>query len=586
MQKWFLQAKRADFNGIGAKFHIDPVLARIIRNRDIIEEKDIENYLYGTKEGLFSPKLLKDMDKAVKMVTEGIKQQKRIRIISDYDVDGVISNYVLLKGLKRLGAQVDYQIPDRMKDGYGLNKNIIKKAKEDGIDMILTCDNGIAATEEIKYGKELGLTIVVTDHHDVLFEETEEGKNYILPEADAIVNPKQADCTYPTKTLCGAAVAYKLMEALYSQFQIEAKELHELLEYVAIATVCDVVDLLGENRIIVKEGLKRLQSTKNLGLQKLILANHLENKKLTSYHLGFVIGPCLNACGRLESAELGLKLLLEEDEKEAEQLAQEITSLNAERKDMTKKGVEQAIRFLETKGEKEHTVLVVYLPECHESLAGIIAGRLREYYYKPVFVITKAKEGLKGSGRSIEGYHMFEELCECKELLEKFGGHPMAAGLSLKEENLQPFIEKINRVSTLTEEDLTEKVLIDVPMPIDYITEDLIESMSLLEPFGKANPKPVFAEKGLKLLFARILGEQKNVLKLQVENAARVKMEAMFFGDIEAWESYIKEKYGENVLQGLYEGKNTNVELDVTYYPDINEYNGQRKIQIIIQNYR
>ena len=577
MGKWFVSAKKADFQAIGKKFHIDPVTARLIRNRGVVGDEAIETYLRGNNSNLHDPHLLKDCDKAVELLEEKIKQGDKIRIIGDYDIDGVNASYILFKGLRRCNADVDVEIPDRMKDGYGLNENLIRIAAEEKVDTILTCDNGIAAVGEIALARELGMTVIVTDHHEI------QGN---LPPADAIVNPKREDCPYPYKSLCGAAVAYKLICCLYERYGFSREEADQFIEFVAIATVGDVMDLTGENRILVKEGLKLLNNTQNLGLRALIQVNGLEESTIVSYHIGFVIGPCINASGRLDTAKRALALLLEEDEKKAGYLAMELKTMNDERKDMTLQGLVKAVEIIESSDLKEDGVLVVYLPDCHESLAGIIAGRIRERYHKPTFVLTKAAEGVKGSGRSIEAYHMFDEMCKCASLFSKFGGHPMAAGLSLPEENVAAFRKKINEESKLTKEDFIPKVMIDVPMPISYITESLVDEMSILEPFGKANQKPVFAEKNLNVKSARILGKNRNVVKLQVISAAGTSMDAMYFGDVEVFVSYLVEKFGHTEMEKLFQNRENTVFLSVTYYPGINEYRGSRSLQIVIQNYQ
>lgn len=587
MERWVVLNKKADFYGIGERYHIDPVVARLIRNRDVIEEEEIQSFLYGTIEDLPDPEGMKDMKKTVAILTKKIREQKRIRIISDYDVDGVCSNYILYQGLSACGALVDYKIPDRMKDGYGINENLIQSAYEDGIDTILTCDNGIAAYDQIAYGKKLSMTILVTDHHDVPYEMEEGEKRYRIPPADAVVNPKQADCPYSYEKICGAVVALKLIICLYREFHKPERAWEEFIEFGAIATVCDVMELKKENRILVKEGLKRLSHTKHVGLSALLEANGLRGKEISSYHLGFVIGPCINASGRLRSAEMALSLLLCKDPKEALNLALHLKELNEERKDMTAKGVEDAIALVESSERKKDKVLVVYLPGCHESLAGIIAGRVREKYNKPVFILTDSEDGgLKGSGRSIEAYSMFEEMTKVKDLMSKYGGHPMAAGLSLPKENLEPFRQELNRLSTLTEKDFIEKVLIDIPMPISYITEHLVEELSLLEPFGTANEKPLFAQKNLSILNARILGANRNVLKMKVADEAGYQMEGIYFGNIPEFNEYVSSQFGENELEYIYQGRVNSVRMSFTYYPGINEFRGVKTLQLVIRNYQ
>ena len=577
MEKWFVSAKRADFQEIGRKFGIDAVTARLIRNRDVVGDEAVREYLYGSRKDLYAPQLMKDCRKTAEILKEKIAEKKKIRVIGDYDIDGVNATCILYKGLIRCGAEADVEIPDRMKDGYGLNKNLIQYAYEEGIDTILTCDNGIAAVDEIAEAKRLGMTVLITDHHELQER---------IPAADAIVNPKQPECTYPYKSLCGAAVAYKLMICLYELCGIPVEETDAFIEFAAIATVGDVMDLTGENRILVKEGLKMINQTSNRGLKALIRANGLEDAQISSYHIGFVLGPCINASGRLDTAKRALELLLAEDDAVAEDLAHTLKELNDERKDMTQQGVAQAIELIEEGVLKEDKVLVVYLPDCHESLAGIIAGRIRERYHKPVFVLTDAADSLKGSGRSIETYNMFAEMSKCAELFTKFGGHPMAAGLSLPRENMEAFHKKINENSVLTEDDFIPKVTIDVPMPISYITERLVEELGLLEPFGKGNTKPLFAEKSLNILSARILGKNRNVIKLQVLGAAGTVMEAMYFGDVERFQEYLREKFGHTETEKLFQGRENAVSLSLAYYPGINEFRGNRTLQIVIQSYQ
>lgn len=570
MEKWVISAKKADFYEISRKFGVDPVIARLIRNRDQITDEEIDRYLHGKMSGLHSWKLLKGVDTALDILLDKIREGKKIRIIGDYDIDGVCSTYILLTGLSHSGACVDVDIPDRMKDGYGISKELIDLAFEAGTDTIVTCDNGISAIEQIAYAKSLGMTVVVTDHHEIPYEELEDGSvRTFLPDADAIVNPKQQDCPYPFKGICGAMVAYKVICGLYERMGFGASDLEELMEFAAIATVGDVMDLQDENRIMVKEGLKRIAHTQNLGLKALIHVNNLEDRPLTAYHIGFVIGPCMNASGRLSTAKRALNLLLCRDQEEAAALAEDLKVLNDSRKDMTAKGVEEAAEMVENTSLREDRVLVIYLPDCHESLAGIIAGRIRERYSKPVFVLTKAEEGVKGSGRSIESYHMFRELTKCRELLAKFGGHPMAAGLSLPEENVEPFRRMLNENCTLTEEDMAEKVLIDVPMPISYVNMPLIRQLSLLEPFGKGNTKPLFAQKNVRIENCRVFGKNRNVVKMKLYDENGCEAEGVWFGDGDAFAERIKEKN----------------RWSVAYYPSINAYNGRESIEIIVQNY-
>ncbi len=564
-EQWMLHTKKADFQELGKVHSINPVTARIIRNRDICGDDAVEKYLRGTINDMYSPHLLKDMDKTIEILKQKISEGKRVRIVGDYDIDGVCSTYILYKALKRVGAEVDYEIPDRIKDGYGINKSIIQAAADQGIDTILTCDNGIAAVDQIALAKELGLTVLITDHHDIMKEDGKE----ILPPADAVVNPKQEECNYPYPEICGGMVAYKLAGALYEAYGIPKEEWLGMLEFAAIATVGDVMKLQDENRIIVKEGLKRIGKSQSKGLLKLIEKNDLDKDCITGYQIGFVIGPCLNAGGRLLTAKLALSLLLCEDDEEADRMALELKELNDQRKDMTKKGTDEAVELV-NEYYLNDSVLVVYLPECHESLAGIIAGRLREQFQKPAFVLTDGEEGVKGSGRSIDQYHMFEALVSVKDLLLKFGGHPMAAGLSLKKENVDELRRRLNEESHLTEDDFIKRVWIDVPMPLEYISEPLIQELEVLEPFGQGNEKPLFAQKNLHIRSARVFGKNRNVVRLSLATEQGTPMDGMIFGD------------GDGFMEELGNKR----KIDVIYYPNINEYNGNRSLQIVIRNYK
>lgn len=586
MENWVLLRKGADFQHISEKFHISPRVASLIRNRDVIGDDAIEKYLNGTIADLYDGMLMKDMDKAVAVLGEKIKENAKIRIIGDYDIDGIQSTYILLEGFRMLGADVDSDIPDRMKDGYGLNRNLIDRALEADVDTIVTCDNGIAAAEEIAYAKSMGMTIVVTDHHEVPYTEIGAGRRYILPEADAVVDPKQEDCTYPFKGLCGAAVAYKLVEALMEAMGKDAEDADYLMENVAIATIGDVMDLVDENRIFVKQGLDMLKRTENLGLKALMGCTGVNVDKLSPYHIGFVIGPCMNASGRLDTAKRALELLEAKKVAEADLLAGDLKALNDSRKDMTAQAVEEAFIQVENSELKDADVLVVYLPECHESLAGIVAGRIREKYYRPVFVLTKGAEGLKGSGRSIETWHMYEGLNRVKHLLSKFGGHKMAAGLSMPEENLEQFRKEINEKSGITPEDLNEKIAIDMQLPFECVNEKFVEELAVLEPFGKGNARPIFAERQVQVESARILGKNKNVLKLQVKDLHGTRMDAMYFGDVNTFVEYVREKFGDIACECLLRGHGHGIVMAFTYYPDINEYQGVRTPQIVIQNYK
>lgn len=574
MEKWFVTMKKADFNGIAEKYQISPIIARLMRNRDVIGDEAIDFYLNGTVEDLYDGLLMKDMDRAVDILKEKIEEGKKIRVIGDYDIDGVNATYILQQGLAGLGADVDTDIPDRIKDGYGLNQMLIDRALEDDVDTIITCDNGIAAMNEIAYGKEQGMTIVVTDHHEVPYLEENGEKKYLLPPADAVVDPHRADCEYPFKGLCGAAVAYKLVEVLYrvsGKSEQEVEHLQEsLMENVAIATIGDVMDLVGENRVFVKKGLELLKTTKNEGLHALMQCTGVDTSNLNTYHIGFVIGPCINAGGRLDTAKRALELLNASNRREAVTLAADLKELNDSRKEMTEEGVEEAVRQIESSSWKDDQVLVVYLPECHESIAGIIAGRIKERYYRPTFVLTKGETGVKGSGRSIEAYDMFAEMSRCRELFTKFGGHKLAAGLSLEEKNVEVFRKRINELANLTEDDLQMKVSIDMRLPFPYINEELIHELKILEPFGKGNGKPLFAESKLRVIQPRIFGKNRNVLKCRLEDQQGNQMEAVYFGEVE------------DCLQQM-EKKQI---MSFTYYPTVNEYMGKRTIQLTIVNYQ
>ena len=585
MEKWFVINKGADFAGIAKRFGISPVTARLIRNREVMGDEAIARYLKGGIGELYDPHLLLDSDRLTDILVQKISEQKKIRVIGDYDIDGVMSTYILYKGITRCGGSVDFQIPDRMKDGYGINDHLIEQADEAGIDTIITCDNGIAAIGEIAHAKSLGMTVLVTDHHEIPYTEERGERHYKRSEADAIVNPKQMECTYPYKNLCGAAVAWKVIQILYEKCDIAVEESYDFLENVAFATVGDVMDLTDENRILVREGLKRIHTTMNPGMRALILQNKLEPEQISSYHFGFVLGPCINASGRLETAKIALNLFLQEDVKKASEIAAELVDLNAQRKDMTAEGVELAMQQVE-EGNTGEKVLVVYLPDVHESLAGIIAGRIREACHKPTFVLTKSEDGVKGSGRSIEAYSMYEELCKCQELFTKFGGHPMAAGLSLPEANVEIFREKINACCGLTEEDFIPKIKIDIPMPVDYPDIPLVNELLLLEPFGKANVKPQFADKNLGIDRAVVVGKNQNVLKLTLKTERGKSISAVYFGDVEEFREYYGRKYGENEVQQAFLGRTNGIRMSVVYYPEINRYQGNESIKIVIKNYQ
>lgn len=588
MAKWVVTAKRADFTAIAEKFHIDQVIARILRNRDIVGDEAIDLFLHGTLRDLHSPLLLKDAERAVGILKDKIGDGKKIRVIGDYDIDGICSAYILLRGLRLCGADVDAVIPHRIHDGYGMNDRMVEEAHEAGVDTILTCDNGIAAAAQIACAKELGMTVVVTDHHETPYEiEADGSRRECLPPADAVIDPKQEACAYPFDGICGAVVAYKLVQALLGGTPDEAGRilLKELLAFAAFATVGDVMELTDENRILVRYGLKQIAESSNRGMQALLNVCGLRNKPLSAYHIGFVLGPCLNATGRLDTARRALQMFLTEDEAEAVRIAGELKELNDSRKNMTLQGTRQAIEMIEGSALREDRVLVVYLPECHESLAGIIAGRLRERYNKPVFVLTDAEEGVKGSGRSIEAYHMYDKMSECKELYTKYGGHRMAAGVSLPRENVAPFRDYLNRHCGLSADDFVEKISIDVPMPMSYVTADLVRQLSVLEPFGNGNPKPVFAQKNIRLIRGRLLGKNSNVGKYTVEDESGRTYEMVYFGDLEKWHAFLTENFGREECDRLYGRGGGGMKIHVLYYPDLDVYQGRERLQMIMQDY-
>lgn len=567
--KWMVYAKKADFKQIASEYGIDQVLARIIRNRDICGSKDIDMYLNGNLNDIHNPHSMKDADKFVDIITKKIEEHKPVRIIGDYDIDGICSIYILFCGLKAAGADVDYVVPHRINDGYGINEHLIDNAINEGIDTIVTCDNGIAAYNQVRYAKDNGITIIVTDHHDVPFEIKDDKKVYIVPPADAVINPKQADCDYPFKLLCGAGVAYKLISLLYDRLGLDKKELEDYIEFMAIATVGDIVDLIDENRIVVKYGIKHIAHTKNTGLRALIEECQLDINNISSYHIGFVIGPCLNASGRLDTARQAIELMLCKDNEKAHNMAKELIALNNERKSMTEQETQKAIELVENTGLLKDRVLVIYLKNCHESIAGIIAGRIKERYYRPTFVITNAEDGAKGSGRSIEGYNMYEEINKCKNVLTKYGGHPMAAGLSLAISDIDIFRKMLNDNAILTDEDLIPKMWIDVPMPVSYANIRLVNQLKLLEPFGKGNEKPVFADRNLYVKTASVIGKNKNVLRCQLETEDGTYVPAVQFG-----------------INNIDDIPRAGMRISIIYYPDINTFNGIMSLQIIIKEWK
>ena len=587
MSKWFLTAKRADFEEIGKRFGISPVLARIIRNRDLIREEEIEKYLKGRLEDLYDPYLLFGLRQAVEILKKKIEEGKSIRIIGDYDVDGICATYILKKGLSLCGAKVDRVIPHRIKDGYGINEQLIQEAYEDQIDTIVTCDNGIAAMEPITLAKKLGLTCIITDHHEIPFQEVEGEKKYCIPPADAVIDPKLEDCHYPFQKICGAVVAWKLITALLDEFQVSQEVRGELLELAGFATICDVMELQDENRIIVKEGLKSLAHTKNKGLEALLKVYEIPPDTLSAYHIGFVLGPCFNATGRLDTAIGALELLECEKEREAIFLAARLRDLNESRKEMTEQGMKEAIEQVEALGYQKHKVIVVYLPQCHESLAGIIAGRIREKYSRPTFVLTDAEEGVKGSGRSMDSFHMYEEMTKCKELFTKYGGHKLAAGLSMEKEQVELFRKTINQNCNLSEEDFQEKILIDIPLPLSYVTKDFLKELDLLEPFGMGNQKPVFAQKDLRFISMRTMGKNKDMARFTVEEEQGGRYQILLFRKLEEFLDKVEEKYGREMRENLQNGKAVpGLKMSIIYYPNLNYFMGKEEIQFIMQNWK
>ena len=586
MEKWIEIRKGGNFMEMAKKYGIDPLIARIIRNRDITDEKEIAEYLYGGKEALHNPHLLKDVDKAAEIIAEGIAGKKAMRIIGDYDIDGVNATYILLEGIRRCGGNVDAAIPDRMKDGYGINEHLIEQALSDGKELLITCDNGIAAINEINFAKEKGMNVVVTDHHEIPYRNTEQGKEFLRSNADAIVNPKQNDCLYPCKGICGAVVAWKLVQVLYERMDIPVEEADIFIENAGFATVGDVMDLTGENRILVKLGLKALEHTKNPGMKALIAKNKLSDKSLSAYHIGFVLGPCINASGRLDTAKRSLELLLERDEVKASALAGELVELNESRKYMTQQETQKALEQIEKEGREKDKVLVVYLPECHESLAGIIAGRIREAYQRPVFVLTKGEEGVKGSGRSIEAYSMFDKMTEVAELFTKYGGHPMAAGLSMREEDIDKLREQLNQKAELSEEDMAEVVRLDAVLPMSYFTVDTIRQLSVLEPCGKSNTKPVFADRNIKITRAGIVDVNRNVLKLHLLDSMGNPVAGVYFGEVEKFLTFLSEKFGSEEVDAAMHGRENSIQFAAVYEPAVDTYGGRESVQAIIRRFR
>lgn len=574
-KRWILQTKRADFREIGRKYGMDPVTAKCMVNRGVAEDNAIEQYLRGTWQQISSPWLMKDMEKAVERIVA--HKDQSAAIASDFDCDGIFSAYILKKGLEECGIQSKIYTPDRVAEGYGLNRRIVEEALADRAGFLITCDNGIAANAEIQYAKEKSLPVIVTDHHEVQEE---------IPVADAVVDPKQPDCPYPFDGLCGAGVAFQLIRALYERMGVSEKKLEGLLEYVAIATVADVMELSGENRVIVKEGIRRLKSTTNYGLRAMLEVQNLLETDLKAYHIGFVIGPCFNAAGRIDTVEKAFQLLESESYSQAIRRARELKEINDMRKQLTEEATAEAFQRLQEGDKLENDVYVLLLPDCHESLVGIVAGRIKEAYHHPVIVFTRVGDGLvKGSGRSIEGYHMFEKLMMCRDRMIRFGGHKMAAGMTLQEADLPELEECLNAASGLREEDFHPTLEIDVALPLSRITEALIDDLEKLEPFGNGNPKPVFAEQHFRLLRAAKRGKYKNVLSLKVANSEGVVMDAVCFERVEEWEQLICDEWGEEELQKVYCGRENRVDLGLAYYPSVNEYGGSRTLQIIVTDF-
>lgn len=587
MEKWFISNKKADFNSIGKKFGISPVLARLITNRDVVGDENIQKYLFGTVEDLYSPYKMKDMDKAIFLLKAKIKSNRKIRVVQDYDVDGCMSGYILVSAIKKCGGNADFDVPDRTTEGYGINERIINKAYNDGVDTILTCDNGIAAINEVKTAKSLGLTVIVTDHHEVQYTENDGKIEYIIPEADAVIDPKQQDCDYPFKLLCGAGIAYKIAEVLYKEFSVDTCELKELLQYAAVATVCDIVDLTDENRIITKEGLRVLEHTENFGMRALLDRCLKEGEKISVGRIGFFIGPVINAGGRMSTAFLVMDLLFSKSKAEAEKILDELILHNDERK----KATEDAVNIIYNKvseGTDNNSILIQYVPECHESVAGIAAGRIKDIFYKPTIVLTDSSDNdyIKGSARSVEGFDIFERIMTVSDLMSRFGGHPMAAGLTFKKAYLGEFIERMNAPGWPEGTDRFKRVVIDAAIPFSHLNKHLINELELLEPCGKGNKKALLAAKGVKVIRIMVLGKNKNTLKLMIEDASGTAVEGIWFGDTDIVLNEIREKFGDSETEKALTGRNGNVFADIIYAPRINYYNGFERIQLDITSFR
>lgn len=587
MSKWILQRKAADYKGLSDKLKVDPVIVRLMVNRGLLTYEEMEEYLHPTLDNFPDPHLFADMDEACGLLMDAIDEGVKIRVVGDYDVDGIMSTYILTSAIKEVGGDVDYAVPHRMVDGYGINPEMVQAAFDDGVRFIITCDNGIAAAPAVDLAKELGMTFVVTDHHEVPFETAEDGSVVQkLPNADAVVDPKRNDCGYPFKGICGAQVAWKLVDVLFEFVGLDKEMADKYLQFASIATVCDVMELKGENRATVYHGLKAIENTDNVGLNALLARNELKGKPLSCYHLGFIIGPCLNASGRLDTASKAIELLFEEDSAKALASANELVELNSQRKNMTQIGIDKARDIIENSDIKNQKVLVVYIPELHESLAGIVAGRIRETYNKPVLVITDAEDGAKGSGRSIPAYNMFEELTAVKDVFTKFGGHPMAAGVSLPTDKIDELRDRLNSNCKLTEDDMQEIIKIDCDMPLSYMTESLVDSIDMLAPFGTGNTKPLFALKNVEIKGASFMGKEGQFLRLNVGTENGGNMTALMFRNVLEFQQAVSDKYGDDTLQRLFSGNTNDVKMDIIYEPSINEYRGNRSIQIMVENFK
>ena len=582
-EKWMVINKKEDFIKLTNEYEINPLIARLLANRGIVNKKEASLFLKGTVNDLNDASLMKDMKKAVSIIKGSIEEKKKIVIYGDYDCDGVCSTTILYRTLKKLGANFDYYIPNREDEGYGMNSDRIRKLKSEGAEVILTCDNGISAMEQVEVAKELGLTVIITDHHDIPYIEKEGNRINVVPNSDCVINPKQGNCEYPFKELCGAGVALKFSMELVNAMGRSFSEFYDLFQYAAIATICDVVELLGENRIIVKEGLKLINNTSSIGLKALIKATGLEGKEIGEYHFGFVLGPCINATGRLETADLSVELLITEDEKYAEELAKKLYDLNVERQELTFDSVESVISKVEEEIANGEKVILVYDEGIHESIAGIVSGRVRERFNLP----AKGKDMPKGSARSIEGYNMFEELNKCKEYIEKFGGHPMAAGLSVKEENISLLRKALNSKCTLSDEDIIPVIKIDSPLEIKYLDESLVEEIESLRPFGKGNGSPLFAVKNIKVSRVFFIGKEKNFMKFRfVIPGTFGYVEGLNFDKYEDFKNMFTDKYGEEKFLKLVDSGYADFNMDIIYYPTINEFNGKRNIQLNVKNFR